>query len=154
MGEKKLRSIILYYLFSSIRELGIDLPLLFRRITEVSGKDINYLSEEFFGGKIRVENFNQLIEDLVRILKQEKLMDDIEVKIVDEEVNLLVKNCTYLDMAIKAKNFGENSCPLCLISLAASIASSITSGYSFNSVTYTTDVSKRECDLKISFTKS
>ena len=153
MEGERLRNIILYYLLHAIRELGINMPLLFRRITEIASKDIDYLSKEFFGGAMHIENFEELVKDLAQMLKREKCADDIIASFGENEVNLEVLNCSYLDMAAKAKSEGHPGCPICLISLAASIASTVVRGYSFNVSEYESDISNRRCKLKITYSK-
>ncbi|MHA1665361.1 MAG: hypothetical protein ACTSVW_05955 [Candidatus Njordarchaeales archaeon] len=151
MEESKLRSTTLYYLLSAIKELGVSLPLLFRRITELASNDIDYISKEFFNGKMRVENFEQLIQDIAQVLKQEGVIEDFKVTVTDNNVDIEVINCSYLDMAEKGKSRGEPGCPICLISLAASIASTVAKGHSFNSTEYESDIPNRKCILKISY---
>ena len=151
MEESKLRSTTLYYLLSAIKELGVSLPLLFRRITELASNDIDYISKEFFNGKMRVENFEQLIQDIAQVLKQEGVIEDFKVTVTDNNVDIEAINCSYLDMAEKGKSRGEPGCPICLISLAASIASTVAKGHSFNSTEYESDIPNRKCILKISY---
>ena len=153
MEGGKLRSVILYYLLHAIRELGISMPLLFRRITETASKDIDYISKEFFGGAMHTENFEQLVRDFSEMLKREGLVEDIVVNFGDEGVELDVIGCAYLDMAAKAKAEGRTGCPVCLISLAASIASTVAKNHAFNLSEYESDVDNRKCKLKVSHTK-
>ncbi|MHA1664224.1 MAG: hypothetical protein ACTSVW_00100 [Candidatus Njordarchaeales archaeon] len=154
MEGYKLRNIILYYLLSAVKELGVNLPLLFRRISEHASKDIDYLSKEFFEGKMHVENFEQLIQDIAQTLKQEGVIEDFKVTVTDNNVDIEAINCSYLDMAEKGKSRGEPGCPICLISLAASIASTVVKGHSFNISKYESDVPNKKCQLKITYTTS
>ena len=83
MEGTKLRNIVLYYLLYAIKELGINLPLLFRRITETAAKDIEYISKEFYGGKMSVTDLSQAAKDWCNMLKQEKLVEDISIEFKD-----------------------------------------------------------------------
>lgn len=82
---------------------------------------------------------------------KENLAENISVNISENSINATVKNCTYLDVAKKALQHNEKTCPICLISLAASIPTSIIKGLSFYSLDYSTDLEKKECKLHISF---
>ncbi|MHA1590364.1 MAG: hypothetical protein ACTSVA_07155 [Candidatus Njordarchaeales archaeon] len=154
MEGTKLRNIVLYYLLYAIKELGINLPLLFRRITETAAKDIEYISKEFYGGKMSVTDLSQAAKDWCNMLKQEKLVEDISIEFKDNEIDMGVSGCSYLDVAIKAKSRGEKGCPVCLIALAASVAATAVSGISFNAVEYSTNIDEKKCLLKIFYTKS
>ena len=149
----KLRNILLYYLLSSIRELGISLPLLFRRVTETASKDVEYISKTFFGGNLQQVSLEQIFQDLAEMLKKEGLAEKIEVKMGDSHMEMKVYNCRYLDMAKKGKEKGEEGCPICLMSIAASLAATLAKGISFNSVEYSSDTDNNVCDLRINFMK-
>jgi len=153
MPKDKLRSTILFYLFHSIKEIGISLPLLFRRITETASRDIDYLSKEFFEGKLLTHDLKQLISDLIKIVKNEELANEATVKYNENEVNIDIHNCKYLEVAKKAKKHGYSSCPICLMSLIASIASTVVKEYDFNTTEYNTDLNNGVCHLKITYTK-
>ena len=146
-----MRNVILYYLLSSIKELGVDLPLLFRRISETASKDIDYISSEFFGGKVSKESFEQLVKDLSEILKKEGLVENINLTFNEGEVTLEVDKCSYIDMAEKAQKHGGKSCPVCLIALTASIASTSLTGHKLDAVDYETDLSSKKCKIKITY---
>ena len=152
MEGGRLRNIILYYLLNSLKELGINMNLLFRRVTETASKDIDFLSKEFFGGKINKENFEQLVKDLSQMLKEQGLAQDIKASFEGDVVNIEVIGCSYLDMASKAKAEGQPGCPVCLISLAASIAARIVSGHTFNITEYESDIGSKVCRLKVTHT--
>ncbi len=149
MRGDKLKGTLLYYLFKSINELGINLDLLFRRFSVIASRDVDYLSKEFFNGKLETENFDQMIEDLVNILKKEGLVEDIKISKSEDTVTLEVINCSYLPMAEKALQHGEKTCPLCLISLAVSIPAMVTKGQEFNIAEHETDLQNKKCILKI-----
>jgi len=149
----RLRNILLYYLLSSIRELGISLPLLFRRVTETARKDIEYISKTFFEGNLQQASLEQIFQDLAGMLQKEGLAEKIEIKMGDTHMEMKVYNCRYLDMAKRGKEKGEEGCPICLVSIAASLAATLTKGISFNSVEYSSDVNKNICDLRINFMK-
>ena len=149
MRGDKLKGTLMYYLFKSLRELGIEMPLLFRRFSTIASKDVDYLSKEFLNGKIDASNFEQTVKDLSEMMKKEGMVEDIEISQSDSTVELTVKGCTYLPMAEKAKMHGEKTCPLCLISLAVSIPAITSKEMSFNIAEYETDLGSGICKLKI-----
>ncbi|MGQ4892827.1 MAG: hypothetical protein ACP6IP_10130 [Candidatus Njordarchaeia archaeon] len=149
MRGDKLKGTLMYYLFKSLRELGIEMPLLFRRFSVIASQDVDYLSKEFMNGKIDASNFEQTVKDLSEMLKKEGLVESIEISQSDSTVELTVKGCTYLAMAEKARMHGEKTCPLCLISLAVSIPAMTAEGMSFNVTEYETDLENKVCKLKI-----
>ncbi len=150
MRGDKLKGTLLYYLFKSMGELGLDMNLLFRRLSVIASKDIDYISKEFFNGKINSENFEQTVSDLVQILKNEGLVEEVAITSDDGVITLEVKGCTYLAMAEKAIQHGEKTCPLCLISLAVSLPAMLANGEGFNLAERETDPSNKRCILKIS----
>lgn len=149
MRGDKLKGTLLYYLFKSMRELGLDLNLLFRRLSVIASRDVEYISKEFFNGKVDIGNFEQMIKDLSSILKNEELVGEIDISSADSTVTLGVSNCSYLPMAEKAISHGEKSCPLCIISLAVSIPAMVSKGQEFNLTDYETNLDGKKCVLKV-----
>ncbi len=150
MRGDKLKGALLYYLFKSVRELGVDLNLLFRRFAVSASSDIDSISKEFFGGKIDTSNFEQMIEDLSNVMKNEGIVEDIKITKNEDHVTLEVSNCSFLPMAEKAIQNGEKTCPLCLISLVVAIPATISKGYELNLAENEVDIENKRCVLKIS----
>ena len=149
MRGDKLKGTLLYYLFKSINELGINLDLLFRRFSVIASRDVDYLSKQFFDGKLETENFEKMIENLANILKNEGVVEDIKISKSEDTVTLEVINCSYLPMAEKAQMHGEKTCPLCIISLAVSIPAMLSKEAEFNIAERETDLANKKCVLKI-----
>ena len=148
-----MRNVLLYYLLSSIREIGINLPLLFRRITEKAKKDIDYISKEFFESKLKTESLESIAKDLADMLVREGIAEKIELNFGENVITIMVRNCCYLSLAQTARHHGESGCPICLVALAASIAQAFASGITFNEANYESNIENKKCVIKVSYIK-
>jgi len=153
MKAMKVRNVLLYYLLSSVRELGISLPLIFRRITEKARKDLDYISQEFFESKLQTESLESIAKDLAKMLVQEEIAEKIDLSFDENTISVIVHNCCYLSLAQTAKQHGENGCPICLVALVASIAQAFTKGVTFNEASYETNLENKKCIIKVSYSK-
>lgn len=153
MKAMKVRNVLLYYLLSSVKELGISLPLVFRRITEKVKKDIDYISKEFFGSKLKTETLESIARDLADMLVREEIAEKIDLNFDEGIISIAVHNCCYLSLAQTAKQHGEQGCPICLVALAASIAQSFTKGIAFNEANYESDIENKKCIIKVTYSK-
>ena len=152
-GGGRLRNVILYYLVRAVRELGVNLPLLFRRISTLAGKEVDYWSKEFLQGKIDVNNFESIVNGIAEIMKNEGLVKDIKINRIDtNEVDLEVSGCEYLPMVEEARRKGEKECPLCLVALIGAMAAGA-GGVSINDVETHTDTNSGTCKVILRFVK-
>lgn len=152
-GEGRLRNLLLYYLLKAIREMGISLPLLLRRTAQMASNDIEYISNEFFGGNINTSDFKSIVESVLKVMKDEGLVEDIKVNELNtSKIDLEIKGCEYLHLVSEAREKGEAECPFCLVALAGAIATAtIKDSVNFNEVVSKTDLDKKTCKLSLSF---
>lgn len=152
-GGARLRNVILYYLVRAIRELGVSLPLLFRRVSTLAGKEVDYWSKTFLQGKIDVNNFESVVNGIAEIMKNEGLVKDIKIaKLGTDEVSMEVSGCEYLPMVSEARGKGEKECPLCLVALIGAMAAGA-GNVSVNDVETKTDLDSGTCKVTLRFVK-
>jgi len=146
----KLKDIIVYYLLKTIKNVGISMPLLFRRMTDLMSKEIKKIEKILQLQPFSIANLDKLVHELVDLFVNENVADGINIKIVPNEILIDVHNCSYLYMSEEVMN-EERKCPICLIALVASIAQTLVKDIEFNTVEYIVDTENKKCKIKVSF---
>lgn len=149
----QLRNLVLLYLLNAVKDLGVSLPLIFRRTAQMASDDIDYLSKTFADGNIDKANFESIVRGIFEVMKNEGLVEDIKITNLDtSNVELEVKGCEYLPLVRESRRDANGECPLCLVALAGAIASAtIKDSISFNDVETTTDTDNRLCKIRIRY---
>jgi len=148
----KLKDVITYYLLKTIKNVGISMPLLFRRMTDIMSKEIHKIEKMLQIEPLSTTDLNNLVHELVNLFVKEKLAREIDVKISSNEILIDVYDCNYLYMSEEEIN-EERKCPICLIALTASIAQTLIKDIEFNFVEYNIDPRNRKCEIRVSFIK-